>query len=283
MSKTLDQARPVHQPSGGPARNTGGMSLKTKRTLMTWGLRYGVIALVLISWQLASGRLMASYLISSPVEVAKSFVSGITDGELIRHTSVTLGEIALGYPIGAFIGICTGFLLGSSPLLARAFQPIVTALFGIPIIALAPLIVVWLGIGYASKVGIVALLVFFLTFFNTYSGLKNMDRQFVDLARLMGADQRTVILKVVLPTITPSIFAGLSIALPQSVIAATVGEFIAASEGLGYMIRRAAGVFDTPTLIVGALVLMLLVLAANAVLSVIERRVLVWKPQKEGN
>ncbi|WP_395308465.1 ABC transporter permease [Mycobacterium sp. AMU20-3851] len=282
MSKTLDQARPVHQPSGS-ARNTGGMSLKTKRTLMTWGLRYGVITLVLISWQLASGRVMASYLISSPVEVAQSFISGITDGELLRHTAVTLGEIALGYPIGAFIGVCTGFLLGSSPLLARAFQPIVTALFGIPIIALAPLIVVWLGIGYASKVGIVALLVFFLTFFNTYSGLKNMDRQFVDLARLMGADQRTVILKVVLPTITPSIFAGLSIALPQSVIAATVGEFIAASEGLGYMIRRAAGVFDTPTLIVGALVLMLLVLAANAVLSVIERRVLVWKPQKEGN
>jgi NitT/TauT family transport system permease protein len=259
------------------------MSLKTKRTLMTWGLRYGVIALILISWELASGRLMESYLISSPGEVAQSFISGITDGELIHHTMVTLGEIALGYPIGALIGIITGFLLGSSPLLARAFQPIVTALFGIPIIALAPLVVVWLGIGYASKVGIVALLVFFLTFFNTYSGLKNMDRQFVDLARLMGADQRTVILKVVLPTITPSIFAGLSIALPQSVIAATVGEFIAASEGLGYMIRRAAGVFDTPTLIVGALVLMLLVLGANAVLSVIEAHVLKWKPQKEGN
>jgi NitT/TauT family transport system permease protein len=282
MSKTLDRARPV-QDAPGTNPPTGGMSLKTKRTLMTWGLRYGVIALVLISWELASGRLMESYLISSPGEVAQSFISGITDGELVHHTMVTLGEIALGYPIGALIGIITGFLLGSSPLLARAFQPIVTALFGIPIIALAPLVVVWLGIGYASKVGIVALLVFFLTFFNTYSGLKNMDRQFVDLARLMGADQRTVILKVVLPTITPSIFAGLSIALPQSVIAATVGEFIAASEGLGYMIRRAAGVFDTPTLIVGALVLMLLVLGANAVLSVIEARVLKWKPQKEGN
>lgn len=282
MSKTLDQARPAQEaPRAG--QHTGGMSLKTKRTLMTWGLRYGVIAFVLISWEVASGRLMASYLISSPGEVAQSFVSGIVDGDLMRHTLVTLGEIALGYPIGALIGIVTGFVLGSSPLLARAFQPIVTALFGIPIIALAPLIVVWLGIGFASKVGIVALLVFFLTFFNTYSGLKNMDHQFVDLARLMGADRRTVILKVVLPTIAPSIFAGLAIALPQSVIAATVGEFIAASEGLGFMIRRAAGVFDTPTLIVGALVLMLLVLAANAVLSVIERRVLVWKPQKEGN
>jgi NitT/TauT family transport system permease protein len=226
---------------------------------------------------------MAEYLISSPSEVARSFFEGLTEGELLNHTFVTLREIALGYPLGAAAGIAVGFVLGSSPILAKAFQPIVTALFGIPIIALAPLIVVWLGIGYASKVGIVALLVFFLTFFNTYSGLKNMDRQYLDLARLMGADRKMLIFKVVLPTVTPSIFAGLAIALPQSVIAATVGEFIAASEGLGFMIRRAAGVFDTPTLIVGALVLMLLVLAANAVLTVIERRVLVWKPQKEGN
>ncbi|BBZ02628.1 ABC transporter permease [Mycolicibacterium chitae] len=281
MSKTLE--KPVDTVAQSKPAETTGISLKTRNTLYTWLLRYGAIALVLVLWELASGRLMESYLISSPGEVARAFVTGLTDGDLLHNTMVTLGEIAVGYPIGAIVGIATGFLLGSSPLLARAFQPIVTALFGIPIIALAPLIVVWLGIGYASKVGIVALLVFFLTFFNTYSGLKNMDRQFIDLARLMGADRRTVILKVVLPTVTPAIFAGLSIALPQSVIAATVGEFIAASEGLGYMIRRAAGVFDTPTLIVGALVLMLLVLAANSVLAVIERRVLVWRPQKEGN
>jgi NitT/TauT family transport system permease protein len=282
MSDTLERTAvsPVVTPPPSPER---GMSLKTKRKLAIWGLRYGAIALVLLAWHLASGRLMAEYLISSPGEVARSFVDGLTEGELLNHTLVTLREIALGYPLGAAAGITVGFVLGSSPILAKAFQPIVTALFGIPIIALAPLIVVWLGIGYASKVGIVALLVFFLTFFNTYSGLKNMDRQYLDLARLMGADRKMLIFKVVLPTVTPAIFAGLAIALPQSVIAATVGEFIAASEGLGFMIRRAAGVFDTPTLIVGALVLMLLVLAANAVLTVIERRVLVWKPQKEGN
>lgn len=279
MSKTLQ--RPTTRPE--PVRQRSGMTLRTRRKLLTWALRYGAIALVLLAWALISGNLMEAYLISSPGEVVRSFFDGLIHGELVRHTLVTLGEIAVGYPIGAAVGIGMGFLLGSSPLLARAFQPIVTALFGIPIIALAPLIVVWLGIGYGSKVGIVALLVFFLTFFNTYSGLKNMDHQYVDLARLMGADRRTVTLKVVLPSVLPSIFAGLAIALPQSVIAATVGEFIAASEGLGFMIRQAAGVFDTPTLIVGALVLMLLVLAANAVLSVIERRVLIWKPTKEEN
>ncbi len=283
MSETIEKITSNTSTSRSREVRDRGMSYKTRQTLATWGLRYGLIALVLLAWEVTSGRFMAEYLISSPGEVAASFWEGLTEGDLIRHTMVTVGEIAVGYPIGAIIGIGMGFLLGSSPLLARAFQPIVTALFGIPIIALAPLIVVWLGIGYASKVGIVALLVFFLTFFNTYSGLKNMDRQYVDLARLMGADRKTVALRVVLPTVTPSIFAGLAIALPQSVIAATVGEFIAASEGLGFMIRRSAGVFDTPTLIVGALVLMLLVLLANAVLAVIERRVLVWKPSKEGN
>src|SRR5690606_30421358 len=152
-----------------------------------------------------------------------------------------------------------------------------------PIVAIAPLVVVWLGIGLASKVGVVALLVFFLSFFNTYSGLKNMDRQYLDLARLMGASRWELALKVVLPSVAPAIFAGLTISVPQSVIAATVAEFIASAGGLGYLIRRAAGVFDTSTLIVGALTLMVLVLIANAVIARVERSVLKWRPTKEGN
>lgn len=257
--------------------------IRMRTRLKVWGIRYGTILLVLIAWQLASGRVMAEYLISSPILVGEALWNNLVNGELMKHTGTTILEILIGYPIGAFVGIVVGFILGSSPLLARAYQPIVTALFGIPIVAIAPLVVVWLGIGLASKVGVVALLVFFLSFFNTYSGLKNMDRQYIDLARLMGASKWELAMKVVLPSVTPAIFAGLTISVPQSVIAATVAEFIASAGGLGYLIRRAAGVFDTSTLIVGALTLMVLVLIANAVIARVERSVLKWRPTKEGN
>jgi NitT/TauT family transport system permease protein len=256
--------------------------IKWNRTIKVWGVRYGTVLLVLAFWQFSSGRLMEEYLISSPVLVAQSLWDGIASGELLKHTGTTLLEILIGYPIGALLGIVVGFVLGSSPLLARAYQPLVTALFGIPVVAIAPLVVVWLGIGLASKVGVVALLVFFLSFFNTYSGLKNMDRQYLDLARLMGASRIELAFKVVLPSVAPAIFAGLTISVPQSVIAATVAEFIASAGGLGYMIRRAAGVFDTSTLIVGALTLMILVLIANAVIARVERAVLKWRPSEEG-
>lgn len=252
----------------------------SQERVLGWAIRYGTIVLFLLAWQLASGTLVESYLISSPVEVAQTFWELLMSGVLLRNIGVTLLEIMVGYPIGAVLGISIGFILGSSRVLAKAYSPIVTALFGIPIVAIAPLVVVWLGIGFVSKVGIVALLVFFLTFFNTYSGLKNMDRQYVDLARLMGASPWEITSKVVLPFVAPSIFAGLTIAVPQSVIAATVAEFIAASEGLGFMIRRAAGVFDTPALLVGALMLMVIVLIANALIAQVERRVLRWKPRQ---
>lgn len=278
---------PVELPAASRIRSAtsrrGSRNVKlssTQERLVGWTLRYGTIVVVLVAWQLASGTLMPEYLISSPVEVFTSFWDLLVSGTLLRNTGVTLLEILVGYPIGAVIGISTGFLLGSNRVLAKAYSPIITALFGIPIVAIAPLVVVWLGIGFASKVGIVALLVFFLTFFNTYSGLKNMDRQYVDLARLMGASRWEVVTKVVLPFVSPSIFAGLTIAVPQSVIAATVAEFIASSEGLGFMIRRAAGVFETPTLIVGALMLMVIVLIANALIARVERRVLRWRPQQ---
>jgi NitT/TauT family transport system permease protein len=140
---------------------------------------------------------------------------------------------------------------------------------------------VWLGIGIWSKVGVVFLLTFFLNFFNTYAGMKQMDQEYVDLARLMGARGLKLTFKVILPAVSPYILTGIKTSIPFAVIGAIVGEFIAATEGIGFFIRLSAGVFKTSDVFVGVFVLMLLVLAMNKVADMIEQRVLQWQTQTE--
>ena len=194
---------------------------------------------------------------------------------------MTFEEIAIGFPIGALSGIWTGYLFGRSKALAEIFEPIIIALYGMPRTALAPLFIVWLGIGIWSKVGVVFILVFFLNFFNTYTGMRQMDQEFVDLARLMGANRWRLSFRVILPAMSPYIITGFKTSIPFSVIGAIIGEFIAATEGLGYFIRAAAGIFRTADVFVGIVVLMIIVIIMNKVADLIERRVLRWQTQTE--
>ena len=245
--------------------------------LLTHGLRIGIVLGLLVLWQYASGRWIEAILISSPTDIVVRFGEMLRSGELWKHTQVTFIEIIVGYVIGAGLGLAVGFGLAQSRLWADVLEPMILGIYGIPRTALAPLFIIWLGIGIASKVGIVALMSFFLVFFNTYSGLRGVDRDYVNLARLFGADRLNLILRVLIPAASPSIMIGLKTAVPQAVIGATVGEFIASSEGLGYMIRRAAGTFDAAGLFVGVIVLLALVLLANWLLGLLEARLMGWR------
>lgn len=204
-----------------------------------------------------------------------------TDGTLWNHIRVTFTEIGVGYPIGSLLGLTTGYLFGRNKTLADIFEPIIVAIYGVPRTALAPLFIIWLGIGIASKVGIVILMTFFLTFFNTYSGMKTMDQDYLRLARLMGAKESMITWRVILPSIFPSVLVGLKTSVPQSVIGATVGEFIASTAGLGYLIRRSAQLFDAGALFVGVLALLIIVLVLNNVLDRLEGVVMRWRPVAE--
>jgi NitT/TauT family transport system permease protein len=183
--------------------------------------------------------------------------------------------------LGAIAGIATGYLFGRSRILAEIFEPIIVALYGIPRTALAPLFIVWLGIGIWSKVGVVFLLTFFLNFFNTYAGMKQMDQEYIDLARIMGATRWKLTFKVILPAVSPYILTGFKTSIPFAIIGAIVGEFIAATEGLGFFIRLSAGVFKTADVFAGITILMLMVIIMNKIADLIERRVLRWQAQTE--
>ena len=244
-------------------------------------LRIGVVGGFFLLWEMAAGRWIEPFLISSPSRIFSSFIANIQSGTLIEHTWVTFQEIGIGFPLGAISGISAGYLFGRSRTLAEVFEPIIIALYGVPRTALAPLFIVWLGIGIWSKVGVVLLLTFFLNFFNTYAGMKQMDREYIDLARLMGAKGYKLTFRVILPAVSPYIFTGLKTSIPFSVIGAVVGEFIASTEGLGFFIRLSAGIFKTADVFVGILVLMPMVIVMNTIAGLIERRVLQWQIHTE--
>jgi NitT/TauT family transport system permease protein len=244
-------------------------------------IRAAIVGGFLLLWEIASGRWIEPFLISSPSRIFSSLFTGFHSGDLLQHTWVTFQEIAIGFPAGVILGIALGYAFGRSRLLAEIFEPIIIALNGIPRTALAPLFIVWLGIGIWSKVGVVFLLTFFLNFFNTYAGMRQLDREYVDLARLMGARGWKLTFKVILPAISPYVFTGIRTSIPFSVIGAIVGEFVAATEGVGYFIRQAAGLFRTADVFVGIIVLMLMVIAMDKVGELIERRALRWQARSE--
>ncbi|MBI4526864.1 MAG: ABC transporter permease subunit, partial [Deltaproteobacteria bacterium] len=143
--------------------------------------RIGIIGGFLLLWEIASGRWIEPFLISSPSRILSAIIASFQSGDLVTHTWITFQEIGIGFPMGALAGIAVGYAFGRSQILAEIFEPIIIALNGIPRTALAPLFIVWLGIGIWSKVGVVFLLTFFLNFFNTYAGMRQMDQEYIDL------------------------------------------------------------------------------------------------------
>ena len=252
-----------------------------KRSLWVTILRAFIVAAFLLLWEIASGRWIEPFLISSPSRIISSMISSFQSGDLLQHTWVTFKEIAIGFPLGAFSGIALGYWFGRSRLLAEIFEPIIIALNGIPRTALAPLFIVWLGIDIWSKVGVVFLLTFFLNFFNTYAGMRQIDQDYIDLARLMGAKGWKLTFKVIMPAISPYVFTGIRTSIPFSVIGAIVGEFVAATEGVGFFIRQSAGLFRTADVFVGIIVLMFMVVAMVKVAELTERRALRWQARTE--
>jgi NitT/TauT family transport system permease protein len=272
------------QPRTPPSNDTASPLKSAPLSMRSFGItavRVAIIGGFLLLWEIASGRWIEPFLISSPSRIFMSLINGFREGDLVQHTWVTFQEIAIGFPIGAISGIGLGYAFGRSRALAEIFEPIIIALNGIPRTAVAPLFIVWLGIGLWSKVGVVFLLTFFLNFFNTYTGMRQMDREYVDLANLMGVKGWKLTFKVILPAISPYVFTGIRTSIPFAVIGAIVGEFVAATEGVGFFIRMSAGIFKTADVFVGIIVLMIMVIVMDKIAERIERRALRWQTQTE--
>lgn len=235
-----------------------------------------ILIALLLCWQFAVSDAMLPYF-SRPTLVAARLYDLLSHRDIYRHIYVTLVEIALGYALGAAFGLTLGFILGRSAFLSAALQPYIIGLYSIPKIALAPVFIVWLGLGIASKVAVVFVASFFLVFFNTYSGLLAVNEELVRLARLMGASWPQTLWRVILPAAADQIFLGLRTAVPYAVIGAVIGEYIGASEGLGYFILYASQTYDAPSLFAGIIILVAIVFILNFGLNRLEGRVIRWR------
>ena len=247
--------------------------------LFFYRLIFGLV--LLLFWEVSSGRLIDPFWVSSPSKVFIYLYEVFADGSIFGHLSITLYETFTGFFIGSIFGISLGFALGRREVLAQVLDPYVVAFNGIPRIALAPLFIIWFGIGPTSKVILVVSVVFFLTFFNTYAGVKGVDAELKNILRIMGASERQILMKVTLPSIVPWITTGLKISLPYAIVAAVVGEFIAASKGLGYLINYNTSLFSTTGALGGILILALVVVVCNEAINRAESYLLRWRPKEE--
>ncbi|MEU6196656.1 ABC transporter permease [Streptomyces sp. NPDC047061] len=247
-------------------------------TVVIWGGRLVLAAVLLVAWQLCAGRVFDLTFTSRPLDVVHRLADWQRQGLLWSNTWVTLKEVVLGFLLGAASGAVTGFVLASLPTFYRMVDPFIVALYSLPKVALAPLFIVWFGIGMQMKVLLAAVTVFFLVFLNTAVGVREVDRGLIDAVRLMGGRRRDIVLKVVLPASMTGLLTGLKVAVPYSLIGAVIGELVASNRGLGYLISDAAANFDTAGVFATLVVLSAIATVLNLIVSLIDRRANRWKP-----
>jgi NitT/TauT family transport system permease protein len=229
-------------------------------------------------WQIGSNlNLFDPGILPSPYAIGAHLLKITLDGTLEFHAWITIQETVAGFLIGAIGGIVLGFAIGRYPTMAEVLDPFILAVYSVPKVALAPLFVVWFGIGIFMKIVLAAITVLFIVFFNTLAGVRNVDRDLVDAVWLMGAKPRDVLFKVLVPSAMSWALTGVRISIPYALIGAIIGELIASNRGIGYLISSAASGYDTAGVFAVLIVLTILAMLLNAIVDEIDRRLSKWK------
>ncbi|MDE0609539.1 MAG: ABC transporter permease [Anaerolineaceae bacterium] len=237
-----------------------------------------LIAAVLLLWQIMSAlQVYPVFIIPPPAAVLQKFVAVSLDGSLLHHSLVTLKAVLAGLAGGAVAGAALGYLVARSALLEDALTPFVVALQSTPIVAWAPLLVIWFGSGLTSKAITSALIVFFPTFVNTVVGMRNVPASLQDLLRVHRATRWQVLTVLEIPAALPVLLGGLKISATLAVIGAVVGEFVSADAGLGFLITLARSRYDTPLVLVAVIALAVIARILYDIVSMLERRLLAWQ------
>ena len=265
------QGSPTEAWKAGLRRNA-----RQKRARLTLGKIF-VPILLLIVWELLSEAVVPVFFISSPSLVSERLVQWTLNGTVLLNARVTFTQALLGFSLGSFIGVTLAIVLGRIDVLGKTLDPILTALYAIPRVALAPLFILWFGIGSSMKVYFTALIVFFLVFNTTITGIRAVSRPQINVLRVMGASRTQVLRKVILPSAGVWFFAGLRLSVPYALVGAVVAELIAGNQGIGFLLRRAQGQLDTTGVFAGLTILMAMSLFLTLVVSIISRRALLWE------
>ena len=222
--------------------------------------------------------LLPPFFFSNPLDVASQIVVWFATGVIWKHLYVTLVEAMLAFAIGSTGGVLVGFWFARQPRTAAVFDPYVKMANALPRVVLAPIFTLWLGLGIWSKVALGVTLVFFIVFFNVYQGVKEVSPTVLANARMLGMNERQLMRHVYWPSALSWMFSSLHTSVGFAVVGAVVGEYLGSAAGLGYLIQQAEGVFDVAGVFAGMFVLAAFVIVIDTVVTLVEKRLLVWRP-----
>ncbi len=236
-----------------------------------------LIVAILAIWSYAAGRWIDAQSTSDPLSVLIALWELIATGRLWPQLGQTVTEVLAGYAAGAVAATLLAFAFASAPAAERVLRPFLLSVYSIPKIALAPLMVMWFGLGIAPKIILAGTFVFFIVFMNAVAGIQSVNRHHINIIRVMGAGRQAVLLKVVIPTMVPFLLLGLRISIPEAMTGAVIGEFISASQGLGYLVYSASNDLNMAVSMAAITVLVVVVAIGDVVLGIVEQR-LPWQP-----
>jgi len=244
-----------------------------------------LVAVVFLGlWQLLTtvpifGRmLLPPFFFSNPVDVGSQIVAWFASGVIWKHLWITLLESILAFTIGSIAGVLIGFWFARQPRIAAIFDPYVKMANALPRVVLAPIFALWLGLGIWSKVALGVTLVFFIVFFNVYQGVKEVSSTVLANGRMLGMSEKQLMRHVFWPSALSWMFSSLHTSVGFAVVGAVVGEYLGSAAGLGYLIQQAEGIFDVAGVFAGMFVLSAFVILIDLLVTVVERRLLVWRP-----
>jgi len=272
------------QPAPAAVRRGAGPREFARRARVP-AVQVALLVALLGAWQIAvETKSISVFFFGSPGgtwrELYEWIRRGTVQGSLWQQAWVTIQETLIGFGVGVLLGVLLGMLLGRIPLLARVFNVYIGTLNSIPRIVLGSVFVIWFGLGMGSKIALAVVLVFFSVFFNAFQGARDVDAALIANARILGAGHGAVVRHVVLPSAFSWIIASLRIAFGLAITGAVVGEILGATQGLGLLIEQSQGNFDPNGVYAGLVVTTVLAVTAEGLITLLERRLLRWKPRR---
>jgi NitT/TauT family transport system permease protein len=242
-----------------------------RRRALKWIARTGIVAAVVLLWQFGAGVLFDDRFSGTPSGIMRTLVQLVQSGRLWPDLKSTLIEVLVGYGIGVGTGIVAACLLPFSRRFYKIVFPFIQAFYGIPKMALAPILVMWFGLGIAPKLIVASIMCFFVVFVNTVMGLSSASEELLNVARVMGASRAQLTYRILFPSALPYTVTAMRVASASAVLGAILGEFVAAQRGIGVLINRGSSQLAPNTVFAGVLILTVLSLLLSGILVPIER------------
>ena len=246
-----------------------GLSLNLQRALL--------LIFLLLAWEFASGTLVDANFAGKPSRIGAALYGWIVSGEIWPHVMATLREAFVGYVAGSVLGVLCGVLLGLNPFVSRVVYPVITAVYSVPKVSFAPLLIMVFGIREPSKIALTALIVFFFVFYDTYRGTRSVSDELKDSVMVMGANRWQFFRIVVWPTTLEAVIDGLKISVPYALIGAVSGEIIISNQGLGYLVRQHANLLDVNGVFAALTILLVFSVATNILINRVRRNTNRWR------